>query len=234
MDYSSHTFRSLSTGWGVSHYPEEAVGGPLGSQTALHTRRELVPPANSEVIIIITCLLSEHENMNRDIQRIQGYTHMYCVKIKYKVHFVNLSLNVANSENKMVLMLQKSQHFNEEKLSRRCVKQTVDPTFQRWRCDTGPPPCQHPCRVDHLWGGRGYHTALFDVSSLRLHSDSMTPSSSSNHPLPLCTKPHCRREHNQTCLESACTVYIVLNYVVIDKSKSFGIFPPVVELYYKK
>lgn len=114
------------------------------------------------------------------------------------------------------------------------MKQTVDPTFQRWRCDTGPPPCQHPCRVDHLWGGRGYHTALFDVSSLRLHSDSMTPSSSSNHPLPLCTKPHCRREHNQTCLESACTVYIVLNYVVIDKSKSFGIFPPVVELYYKK
>lgn len=87
MDYSSHTFQSLSTGWGVSHYPEEAVGGSLGSQTALHTRRELVPPANSEVIIIVTCLLSEHENMNQVIQWIQGYTHMYCVKIKYKVHF---------------------------------------------------------------------------------------------------------------------------------------------------
>lgn len=108
MDYSSHTFRSLSTGWGVSHYPEEAVGGPLGSQTALHTRRELVPPANSEVIIIVTCLLSEHENMNRDIQRIQGYTHMYCVKIKYKVHFVNLSLNVANREKNGANVIKKS------------------------------------------------------------------------------------------------------------------------------
>lgn len=68
VDYSSHTFGSLTTGWRFSRYPEEAVRGALRSQTALHTWRELVPPANSKVIIIVTGLLSEHGNMTQDIQ----------------------------------------------------------------------------------------------------------------------------------------------------------------------
>lgn len=44
-------------------YREEAVRGILGSETALHTRRELIPQASGEVIIVVTCFLSKEEDI---------------------------------------------------------------------------------------------------------------------------------------------------------------------------
>lgn len=84
----------------------------------------------------------------------------------------------------------------------RCFKPSVFPTFRIGRCDTDPLVCQDRCRVGLFLGGRGYHTASSDVSSLRIHSESTDPSSSNNHPLPLWmlhTKPHFQCEHNQGC-----------------------------------
>lgn len=43
-------------------YPEEAVGGNGRPQAALDTRRELVPPANSNVIVTVTGLLPVNQN----------------------------------------------------------------------------------------------------------------------------------------------------------------------------
>lgn len=44
-------------------YPEEAVRGLLWSETALHTRRELIPQASGVVIIVVTCFLSKEEDI---------------------------------------------------------------------------------------------------------------------------------------------------------------------------
>lgn len=51
----------------VCVYPQEAVGWPLWPPTALHTRRQLVDPAYSEVIIILTRILSVQESVNHNI-----------------------------------------------------------------------------------------------------------------------------------------------------------------------
>lgn len=59
-----HSYISISSN---EVYPEEAVGGFLRPQTALHTRRQLVYPAHSKVIIIVTGLLSGHKNMHQNI-----------------------------------------------------------------------------------------------------------------------------------------------------------------------
>lgn len=75
--YSLHLLYMYNTNykhWKVCCYPEEAVGGFLGSQAALHTRRELFHPANCVVIIIITCFLSDHDNMKWNTHLNQRHT----------------------------------------------------------------------------------------------------------------------------------------------------------------
>lgn len=62
--------------WRNSCYPEEAVGGLLWPQAALHPWRELILQANSEVIIVVTGLLSENENEKQRIQFRQNTAHI--------------------------------------------------------------------------------------------------------------------------------------------------------------
>lgn len=71
----AHAFLSLTTGLTVGLYPEEAVVRTLRPHTALHTRRQLLNPAFSEVIIVVTGLLSEHENRNQNVAAAGGCTH---------------------------------------------------------------------------------------------------------------------------------------------------------------
>lgn len=56
----------MTTGWGVSVHPEETVGESLWPPTTLHTRRQLIAPACSEVVIIVTGLLSGHKHKNTE------------------------------------------------------------------------------------------------------------------------------------------------------------------------
>lgn len=79
-----------------------------------------------------------------------------------------------------------------------------------------PRVCQGPCMVGLLSGGRGYRTASCDVSSWRLHSDSMAPSSSSNHPPPL---------WKITRQTSGYNCYLVK--IVLSPLYKFVVYPPV-------
>lgn len=50
-------------------HPEEAVGRALWSQTALHTRRELDPQANSVVVVVVARFLSGDEGTLPEVLR---------------------------------------------------------------------------------------------------------------------------------------------------------------------
>lgn len=47
-------------------HPEEAVGGALWSQTALHTRRQLDPQADAVVIVVVARFLPEDEGTSME------------------------------------------------------------------------------------------------------------------------------------------------------------------------
>lgn len=152
--------------WGVFVYPEEAVGRTFRPSAALHTRGQLVNPAHCEVVIVVTGLLSGHQNMSQErspklnttkedkvnpevvfsVVAADGKQYLY-------IHICTLFCTHILYVYKTVMMLMHIRNW------------TLASTFERWRCNMGPHLCWDPGRVGLLSVGRGYRTALIDASS---------------------------------------------------------------------